>query len=72
MDERESQWRRTTDVEVLTDEGSVVEHLASMARENHQFAKFNKIGLDDGGEPSAVDLHLAWAASARVARLTPR
>ncbi len=63
--------RRTVDVEVLTDERSVVECLAMMARENRQFAKFNKIEIDDRGRPNANDLHLAWAAGARVARLTP-
>jgi hypothetical protein len=43
-----------------------------MARDNHQFANFNKIGLDQNGEPRPDDLHLAWAAGARVVVLTPR
>jgi hypothetical protein len=43
-----------------------------MARDNHQFAKFNKIGLDQNGEPRPDDLHRAWAAGARVVLLTPR
>jgi hypothetical protein len=43
-----------------------------MARDNHAFAKFNRIGLDQAGEPSPADLQLAWAAGARVIRLTPR
>ena len=64
--------RRPADVHVVADETGVVEHLASMARDNHQFAKFNKIGLDQRGDPSPDDLHLAWAAGARVALLTPR
>ena len=64
--------RRVVDVELLTDETGVVEHLAIMARTNHQFAKFNMIGLDERGEPRPDDLHLAWAAGARIARLTPR
>lgn len=64
--------RRPADVEVLTDEPSVVEYMALMARDNHQFAKFNQIGLDQHGEPSPEDLHLAWAAGARVALLTPQ
>lgn len=64
--------RRTADVQVLTDEPGVVEHMALMARDNHQFAKFNQIGFDQSGEPSAEDLHLAWAAGARVAILTPQ
>ena len=64
--------RRTADVEVFSDEAGVVEHYAVMARDNHNFAKFNKIGLDQTGDPSPADLHLAWAAGARVIRLTPR
>jgi deazaflavin-dependent oxidoreductase (nitroreductase family) len=64
--------RRSADVEVLTDEASVVDHYATMARDNHQFAKFNKIGFDDSGTPNPDDLHLAWAAGARAILLTPR
>ena len=64
--------RRTADVEVFSDETGVVEHYAVMARDNHNFAKFNKIGLDQTGDPSPADLHLAWAAGARVIRVTPR
>ena len=61
--------RRTAAVQVLTDEAGVVEHLAIMARDNHQFARFNKIGFDQQGEPRPGDLHLAWAAGTRVAIL---
>ena len=64
--------RRPADVEVFSDEAGVVEDYAVMARDNHNFAKFNKIGLDQAGDPSPADLHLAWAAGARVIRLTPR
>ena len=64
--------RRTADVQVLTDETGVVEHFAVIARDNHQFAKLNKIGFDERGDPCADDLHLAWAAGARVALLAPR
>ena len=64
--------RRPADVEVFSGEAGVVEHYAVMARDNHIFAKFNKIGLDQAGDPSPADLHLAWAAGARVIRLTPR
>jgi hypothetical protein len=64
--------RRPADVEVFSDEAGVVEHYAVMARDNHNFAKFNKIGLDQASDPSPADLHLAWAAGARVIRLTPR
>jgi deazaflavin-dependent oxidoreductase (nitroreductase family) len=41
--------RRPADVQVLTDEPGVVEYMALMARDNHQFAKFNQIGLDQYG-----------------------
>lgn len=64
--------RRPADVEVLRDEAGVVEHLGLMARDNHQFARFNKIGFDEHGDPRAGDLHLAWAAGTRVVILTPR
>jgi len=64
--------RRTADVQVLLDEAGVVEHLGLMARDNHQFAKFNKIGLNEHGDPSSDDLHLAWAVGTRVALLTPQ
>jgi deazaflavin-dependent oxidoreductase (nitroreductase family) len=64
--------RRSAGVQVVADETGVIEHLALMARDNHQFAKFNKIGFDQRGDPRADDLHLAWAAGARVAILTPR
>jgi hypothetical protein len=64
--------RRVADVEVLSDETRVVEHFATMARDNHGFAKFNQIGLNERGEPRPGDLHLAWAAGARGAVLSPR
>jgi deazaflavin-dependent oxidoreductase (nitroreductase family) len=63
--------RRSAEVQVLSDEVDVVEHLSTMVRDNHQFAKFNKVDLDQRGEPRPDDLHLAWAAGARVAILTP-
>lgn len=64
--------RRPADVQVFTDEAGVTEHYAVMARDNHNFAKFNKIGLDQDGNPSPADLRLAWTAGARAFRLTPR
>jgi deazaflavin-dependent oxidoreductase (nitroreductase family) len=64
--------RRPADVQVFTDEAGVTEHYAVMARDNHNFAKFNKIGLDPDGNPNPADLRLAWAAGARAIRLTPR
>jgi deazaflavin-dependent oxidoreductase (nitroreductase family) len=63
--------QRQADVRVLTRETDVVAQFAVMARDNNQFAKFNKIGLDDAGNPDPQDLHLAWAAGARAVRLTP-
>ena len=64
--------RRLADVQVLTDEGDVVDAYAVMARDNRNFARFNKIGFDERGDPDPADLHLAWAAGARVFRLTLR
>ncbi len=63
---------RTADVRVLTDEAGVADHLATMARDNHQFAKFNRIRIDENGNPVPEDLHLAWTAGARAAELAPR
>jgi deazaflavin-dependent oxidoreductase (nitroreductase family) len=64
--------RRPADVQVATDETDVVELYTVMARDNHQFAKFNKVGFDPAGNPNPADLHQAWAAGARAIRLTPR
>jgi deazaflavin-dependent oxidoreductase (nitroreductase family) len=64
--------RRLADVRVLTEERDVVDAYGVMARDNHQFARFNKIGFDQAGNPVPGDLHLAWAAGARAFRLTPR
>ncbi len=64
--------RRLADVRVLTEEHDVVDAYAVMARDNHGFAKFNRIGFDPAGNPVPGDLHLAWAAGARAFRLTPR
>ena len=64
--------RRLADVRVFTDEAGVTELYAVMARDNHGFAKFNKIGLDQDGNPDPDDLQLAWAAGARAFQLRPR
>ncbi|HZY77859.1 MAG TPA: nitroreductase/quinone reductase family protein [Jatrophihabitantaceae bacterium] len=64
--------RRPADVRVISDEPGVVEAYATMSRDNHNFANFNKIALDDAGNPSADDLHEAWVAGARAFVLTPR
>jgi hypothetical protein len=63
--------RRAADVEVLIEEAEVVELLAVMARDNHGFARFNGIGLDEEGQPRREDLQRAWRAGARVAALSP-
>jgi deazaflavin-dependent oxidoreductase (nitroreductase family) len=60
--------RRRADVEVMTDEAAVIECYAVMSRDNHQFAKFNRIGFDDAGNPDPDDLRAAWAAGARAFR----
>jgi len=64
--------RRLADVQAFTQEHDVVDAYAVMARDNHNFAKFNSIGFDPAGDPVPADLHLAWAAGARAFRLTPR
>lgn len=64
--------RRPADVVVTTDEAGVVADYAFLARDNHQFARFNRIALDATGEPDADDLRKCWAAGGRSVRLTPR
>jgi len=64
--------RRPADVEVFTAETDVVEYYGIMARDNRNFANFNKVGFTEDGKPNPADLHLAWAAGARAFRLTPR
>lgn len=64
--------RRTADVRVHTDEEAVVADYAVIARDNHNFARFNRIGLDAHGDPDPADLRRAWQAGARVLRLTVR
>jgi deazaflavin-dependent oxidoreductase (nitroreductase family) len=64
--------RRTADVTVTTDEAGVVADYGFLARDNHQFARFNRIALDAAGEPNPADLHRCWAAGARTVRLVPR
>jgi len=63
---------RSAEVLAHTDEESVVRDYAVMARDNHNFANFNKIRLDEHGDPDPGDLRLAWAAGARSFRLTLR
>lgn len=63
---------RKADVEVFKAEPEVTAAYATMCRDNRQFAKFNKIGFDSGGNPNPDDLHAAWVSGARAYRLTPR
>jgi deazaflavin-dependent oxidoreductase (nitroreductase family) len=62
--------RRRADVQVFTDEADVVRYYEVIARDNKQFAGFNKIGFDAAGNPDPQDLHLAWKGGARVLRLS--
>lgn len=64
--------RRTADVTVTSDEAGVVADYGFLARDSHQFARFNRIALDAAGEPDPTDLHRCWAAGARTIRLAPR
>jgi hypothetical protein len=64
--------RRLADVQVLADERAVIDAYGVICRDNHNFAKFNGIGLDSAGRPNPDDLRLAWAAGARAFLLTPR
>jgi deazaflavin-dependent oxidoreductase (nitroreductase family) len=64
--------RRTADVQVIADEPGVTSAYAVMARDNHNFARFNHIGFDADGNPLPADLHQIAAAGARAFRLTPR
>jgi deazaflavin-dependent oxidoreductase (nitroreductase family) len=64
--------RRTADVRVHTDEEAVMADYAVIARDNRNFARFNRIGFDPQGNPDPADLRRAWQAGARVLRLTVR
>jgi hypothetical protein len=64
--------RQTADVTVTSDEAGVVADYGVLARDNHQFARFNRIALDAAGEPDPADLRRCWAAGARTVRLVPR
>lgn len=63
---------RPADVQVFSDEDGVVSAYEVMARDNHAFANFNQIAIGADGAPDRQDLHLAWSAGARAARLTLR
>src|SRR6266702_3881580 len=63
---------RRADIQAYTQETDVVSAYAHMARVNPTFAKFNRIRIDEDGEPDRHDLELAWLGGARAIRLTPR
>ncbi len=62
---------READVQVIADEDGVLAQYALMCRDNKQFAKFNRIGFDERGEPLVADMKAGWAAGARAFRLVP-
>ena len=64
--------RRQAGVQVISDEAGVTAAYDVMCRDNHQFAKFNRITIGADGTPDPADLQHAWAAGARAFRLTPR
>jgi hypothetical protein len=57
-------------VEVAEDESGVVELYDVMCRGDHNFAKFNKVRLEQDGSPNVEDLRAAWQAGARAFKLT--
>ena len=63
--------RRWVDVTTHTKESDVVSAYAHMAKANPTFAKFNRIRLNDDGEPDRNDLRMAWLDGAHAIRLTP-
>jgi hypothetical protein len=64
--------RRQADVQVFTEQADVVDLYATMCRDNHNFASFNRVALGPDGEPNPEDLRLAWQSGARAFRLTVR
>lgn len=64
--------RRTADVEVFRDEPGVVALYDVVCRDNHNFARFNKVGLDSAGNPDPEDLRRAWEGGARAFKLKLR
>lgn len=63
--------RRKADVRVVADEAGARALYGVLARDNHQFAKFNKIRLGADGRPDTEDLRLAWVGGARAILLSP-
>jgi len=63
--------RRTADVRAYATEPDVAEWYGRMAADNAQFARFNRIRVENG-MPNSEDIHLAWEGGARAYLLTPR
>lgn len=63
---------RRADIQTYAQKADVVLAYAHMARVNPAFAKFNKIRINEDGQPDRHDLELAWLGGARAIRLTPR
>ena len=63
---------RLADVQTLTAEPDVVTAYAHMAAANPAFARFSRVHVDQDGNASHRDLHLAWVGDAQVIKLTPR
>lgn len=64
--------RRTVDVEVFKDETDVVRLYDVICRDNHNFARFNKVNMDKAGNPDPADLRQAWEGGARAFLLSLR
>ena len=45
---------------------------AIMCRSNRNFAKFNKVRLEQDGSPNVEDLRATWQAGTRAFKLTLR
>lgn len=63
---------RSADVEVVKEPDRVAELYTLMCRDNHAFAKFHNIGIDDRGEPDAEAVREAVRQGARAILLTPQ
>jgi hypothetical protein len=60
------------DVEAFADEADVVKYYTVMCRDNHGYAKFNRVGIRPDGTPDPGDLQLAWTYGGRAFLLSPR
>ena len=62
---------RLADVQTLAAEPDVVTAYARLAAANPAFARFSRVHVDQDGNASHQDLHLAWVGGARVIKLPP-